>query len=102
MYAFETSACPCARADRLTLGDEVLRRSFGVALRRGHTTDCYATRRRVEGHPLRMRPELQPVHIYMTPDAAPIRPDWLAVVRARTWSRRRPEPEDAFVLSLLR
>lgn len=32
----------------------------------------------------RMRPELQPVHIYVTPDNEPIRPDWLAIVHART------------------
>jgi hypothetical protein len=51
---------------------------------------------------VRMRDEWQPVRIYVTSDDAPIRPDWLTVVHARTWSRRRPEPEDAFVLSFLR
>ena len=50
----------------------------------------------------RMRPELQPVPIYVTPDNEPIRPDWLAIVHARTWSRLRPEPEDSYVLSFLR
>jgi hypothetical protein len=50
----------------------------------------------------RMRSELQPVHIYVTPDNEPIRPDWLAIVHARTWSRRRPAPEDSYVLSFLR